>query len=194
MTQQDEAVRTRCVAWQIVQTWQAAEWCRLVESRTGIDLSGSVAGAIDGAPFRIEYAIACGADWRTRSARITQWGGTQPPRQWAIACDAGRWTIDGVDVPALAGATDLDLGFSPSTNTLPIRRLGLAVGEAAVIHTAWLRFPDFGFVRGEQRYTRTAEHVYRYESGTYAADIAVDEAGLVTDYDEWRRIGSAAVR
>lgn len=194
MTQQDEAVRTHCVAWQIVQTWQAAEWCRLVESRTGIDLSGSVAGAIDGAPFRIDYAIACGVDWRTRSARITQWSGTQPPRQWAIACDAGRWTIDGVDVPALAGATDLDLGFSPSTNTLPIRRLGLAVGEAAVIHTAWLRFPDFGFVRGEQRYTRTAEHVYRYESGTYAADIAVDEAGLVTDYDEWRCIGSAPVR
>ncbi|AYQ43004.1 transcriptional regulator [Burkholderia aenigmatica] len=194
MTQQDEAVRTRCVAWQIVQPWQAAEWCRLVESRTGIDLSGSVSGAIDGAPFRIDYTIACGADWLTRSARITQWGGTQPPRQWAIACDAGRWTIDGVDVPALAGATDLDLGFSPSTNTLPIRRLGLSVGEAAVIHTAWLRFPDFEFVRGEQRYTRTAAHVYRYESGTYAADIAVDEAGLVTDYDEWRRIGSASVR
>ena len=50
------------------------------------------------------------------------------------------------------------------------------------------------FVRGEQRYTRTAEHVYRYESGTYAADIAVDEAGLVTDYDEWRRIGAAPAR
>ncbi|MBX4145338.1 putative glycolipid-binding domain-containing protein, partial [Ralstonia pickettii] len=39
-----------------------------------------------------------------------------------------------------------------------------------------------------------AEHVYRYESGTYAADIAVDEAGLVTDYDEWRRIGAAPAR
>ena len=194
MTQQDEAVRTRCVAWQIVQTWQAAEWCRLVESRTGIGLSGSVSGAIDGAPFRVDYAISCGADWLTRAARIRQWGGTRPPRQRDIACDAGRWTIDGVDVPALAGATDIDLGFSPSTNTLPIRRLGLAVGEAAVIHTAWLRFPEFEFVRGEQRYTRTAEHVYRYESGTYAADIAVDEAGLVTDYDEWRRIGAAPAR
>lgn len=159
MTQQDDAVRTRCVAWQIVQTWQAAEWCRLVESRTGIDLSGSVSGAIDGSPFRIDYAIACDADWLTRSARITQWDGTQPPRQWDIRRDAGRWTVNGIDVPALAGATDLDLGFSPSTNTLPIRRLGLAVGDAAVIHTAWLRFPDVAFVRGEQRYTRTAEHV-----------------------------------
>ncbi|WP_175941677.1 putative glycolipid-binding domain-containing protein [Burkholderia pyrrocinia] len=191
MTQQDEAVRTRCVAWQIVQTWQAAEWCRLVETRAGIDLSGSVSGGIDGTPFRIVYAIACGADWLTRSARVTRWIGTLPPQQLDLACDGGRWTIDGVDAPALAGATDIDLGFSPSTNTLPIRRLALAVGDAAVIHTAWLRFPDFVIVRGEQRYTHTAPHVYRYESGTYAADIAIDEAGLVTDYDEWRRIGAA---
>lgn len=191
MTQQDEAMRTRCVAWQIVQTWQAAEWCRLAETRTGVDLSGSVSGAIDGTPFRIDYAIACGADWLTRSARVTRWIGTLPLQQLDIACDGERWTIDGIDAPMLAGATDIDLGFSPSTNTLPIRRLALAVGDSAVIHTAWLRFPDFVIVRGEQRYTRTAPLVYRYESGTYAADIAIDEAGLVTDYDEWRRIGAA---
>ncbi|RXV69479.1 hypothetical protein D1006_31045 [Burkholderia stabilis] len=191
MTQQDEAGRTRCVAWQVVKTWQSAEWCRLVESRTGIDLSGSVSGAIDGTPFRIDYAIACGTDWLTRSARVVRWVGTLPPQQLDIACEGGRWTIDGVDTPALAGATDIDLGFSPSTNTLPIRRLALAVGDSATIRTAWLHFPDFDLVRGEQRYTRTARHVYRYESGTYAADIAIDDAGLVTDYDEWRRVGAA---
>ncbi|WP_322039138.1 putative glycolipid-binding domain-containing protein [Burkholderia diffusa] len=190
MTQRDEAARTRCVAWQNTQTWQAAEWCRLVETHAAIDLLGAVAGAIDGTPFRVDYAIACGADWLTRSAHVTYWLGAAPPRQLAIERDASRWTIDGVDAPALAGATDIDLGFSPSTNTLPIRRLGLAVGASAVIHTAWLRFPAFEIVRGEQRYARTAEHVYRYESGTYAADIAVDDAGLVTDYDEWRRIGA----
>ncbi|UVE57117.1 putative glycolipid-binding domain-containing protein [Burkholderia sp. EMB26] len=190
MTQLNDARRTHCVAWQIVQTWQAAEWCRLDESKTGIALSGAVTGALDGTPFRIDYAIACGADWLTRSARVTRWTGTAPPRQWDIACDAGQWTIDGVEAPMLAGATDIDLGFSPSTNTLPIRRLALAVGESAEIRTAWLRFPGFDIVRGEQRYARTAPHVYRYESGTYAADIGTDDAGLVTDYDEWRRIGA----
>ncbi|UTV57940.1 putative glycolipid-binding domain-containing protein [Burkholderia arboris] len=190
MTQRNEATRTHCVAWQIVQTWQAAEWCRLVESPAGIDLSGSVSGAIDGTPFRIDYAIACGIDWLTRAARVTRWSGTAPPRQMDIACEAGQWTIGGADAPALAGATDIDLGFSPSTNTLPIRRLALAVGESAAIRTAWLRFPDFDLVRGEQRYTHTAPRMYRYESGTYAADLGIDDAGLVTDYDEWRRIGA----
>lgn len=194
MTQPDEAARTRCVAWQIERSWQAVEWCRLAESRTGIDLSGSVAGVLDGTPFRVDYAIACDADWLTRSVRVNDWLGTAPPRQRDIRCEAGRWTIDGAAAPALDGATDIDLGFSPSTNTLPIRRLGLEVGASAVIRTAWLRFPDFDIVCGEQRYARTAKNVYRYESGAYAADIAIDDAGLVTDYDEWRRIGATRSR
>ncbi|MDN7942992.1 putative glycolipid-binding domain-containing protein [Burkholderia multivorans] len=189
MTQRHEAPHTHCVAWQIAQTWHAAEWCRLVDGRDGIELSGSVAGAIDGTPFRVDYAIACDADWLTRSARVTRWIGAAA-RQIDLRCDGGRWTIDGVDAPALDGATDVDLGFSPSTNTLPIRRLALKVGDAAAIRTAWLRFPAFDIVRGEQRYTRIAPNAYRYESGTYAADLTVDAAGLVIDYDEWRRIGA----
>jgi hypothetical protein len=38
------------------------------------------------------------------------------------------------------GCLDIDLGFSPSTNLLPIRRLTLAVGEAATVRAAWLPF------------------------------------------------------
>ncbi|PRD88342.1 hypothetical protein C6P76_10395 [Burkholderia multivorans] len=189
MTQRHEPTHTHCVAWQIAQTWHAAEWCRLVDGRDGIELSGNVAGAIDGTPFRVDYAIACDADWLTRSARVTRRIGAAA-RQIELRCDGGRWTIDGVDAPALDGATDVDLGFSPSTNTLPIRRLALKVGDAAAIRTAWLRFPAFDIVCGEQRYTRIAPNAYRYESGTYAADLTVDAAGLVIDYDEWRRIGA----
>ncbi|MGU7771984.1 hypothetical protein ACV229_17665 [Burkholderia sp. MR1-5-21] len=42
--------------------------------------------------------------------------------------------------------------------------------------------------------TRRDTHRYRYASGTYQADIAIDEAGLVIDYDEWRRIGATSPR
>ena len=37
----------------------------------------------------------------------------------------GSWTIDGQAARSLKGCSDIDLGCSPSTNTLPIRRLGL---------------------------------------------------------------------
>ena len=52
MTQRNEARRTHCVAWQIVQTWQAAEWCRLDESPTGNALAGGGVGGGEAPPGR----------------------------------------------------------------------------------------------------------------------------------------------
>lgn len=83
----------------------------------------------------------------------------------------------------MAGCIDLDLNFSPSTNLLPIRRLGLAVGQEAAARAAWLRFPSFTLEPLDQRYRRIDAATYRYESaGGFAADLAVDAAGVVTRY------------
>ena len=113
-------------------------------------------------------------------------------RTVALERDAkGNWTVDGVAVKALKGCTDVDLGCSPSTNTLPIRRLRLGVGASQKIQAAWLRFPDFTVVKAAQTYTRLDEYTYRYKSGTFEADLDVDDDGLVTTYAEWRRTGVA---
>ena len=81
------------------------------------------------------------------------------------------------------------MSSQPPHALLEVRNLQVSFGGQAVVHGV-----DFDIVRGEQRYARTAKNVYRYESGTYAADIAIDDAGLVTDYDEWRRIGATRSR
>jgi hypothetical protein len=79
---------------------------------------------------------------------------------------------------------DIDLGFSPSTNLLPIRRLKLAVGEEAEVRAAWLSFPSLRFELLSQMYRREAERTYRYESGggTFVRTLEVNAAGLVTSY------------
>jgi hypothetical protein len=78
------------------------------------------------------------------------------------------------------GCTDIDL-ISASTNTIPIRRLGLAVGETAEVGAAWLRFP-VSTLSLEQRYTRLEEGLYRYESGGgRSSQTRVNGAGFVTD-------------
>ena len=92
---------------------------------------------------------------------------------------------------ALKGCTDVDLGCSPSTNTLPIRRLRLGVGASQKIQAAWLRFPDFTIVKAAQTYTRLDEFTYRYASGTFEAELTVDDDGLVAAYADWRRTGVA---
>jgi hypothetical protein len=85
---------------------------------------------------------------------------------------------------ALDGAVDVDLGVTPSTNTLPIRRLGLEIGEHADLVVAWVRFPDLAVERSDQRYTRLAENTYRYASGSFSRDIEADDLGLVTSYPD----------
>ena len=84
----------------------------------------------------------------------------------------------------MMGCTDIDLNFSPSTNLLPIRRLGLAVGEASDVKAAWLRFPSFRLEPLAQQYRRLDELTYRYESagGQFVAELKVDPSGFVVDY------------
>src|SRR5207247_1457892 len=84
--------------------------------------------------------------------------------------------------PDLQGCLDVDLGFTPATNTLPIRRLGLEPGGAAYIRAAWGLLPDLTVRAAAQRYDRLAERRYRYSSGPFASTLDVDEHGLVLDY------------
>ncbi len=92
--------------------------------------------------------------------------------------------MNGTECPAVAGCIDIDLGFSPSTNLLPIRRLALSVGEEAKVKAAWLPFPSLEFEVLSQIYRRDAERTYRYESGggIFVSVLEVNAAGLVTSY------------
>ena len=99
--------------------------------------------------------------------------------------------MDGAPVRALKGCTDVDLGCSPATNTLPIRRLRLAVGASHTIRAAWVRFPELVVEKAAQTYTRLDEFTYRYASGTFEAELTVDDDGLVAGYAVWRRTAVA---
>jgi uncharacterized protein len=91
--------------------------------------------------------------------------------------------MNGDEVPAVQGCTDVDLNFSPATNLLPIKRLKLDIGESKTVRVAWLRFPSFSLELLEQVYTRKSDFVYNYRSTTgFEADITVDRFGLPVEY------------
>lgn len=87
----------------------------------------------------------------------------------------------------VAGALDIDLGFTPVTNTLPIRRLALAVGASAPVQSAWLRFPELRFERLDQTYTRESELGFRYHATVggqpFVARLDTDAFGRVLRYE-----------
>ena len=111
-----------------------------------------------------------------------------------ISVDSNHhWRLKKEECADVTGCLDLDLNFSPLTNTLPIRRLNLAVGREAKVRAAWLRFPSFKLEPLEQLYRRVKTSKYRYENagGRFSAELEVDKAGLVIDYPNFWRVEDA---
>lgn len=188
--------------------WQSSddpghEWCSLDDGSAGsagpadpaqpAQIRGTVVLAAEGVPWRITYAIDLGQAGITRHVTVTAEGSRLEPVALELSHDGrGRWTQadTGAVVVDDPNALDIDLAFSPSTNSLPIRRLGLAVGERREIAVAWVLFPSFEVVNGSQTYERLGELAWRYESASFKAELTVDEHGLVDTYFDWRAIAS----
>ena len=168
---------------------------------------GDVHLAHEGRPVHVQYQLGWDAGWRTRFLGVVAKERPGEVRVLSLRVGAdGRWqrSLETVgderlveeyrDAPALAGLVDVDLGCTPLTNTLPIRRLALAVGASAEVTAAWVRFPELTVEPLPQRYTRLGERRYRYESGggPFRAELAVDDLGLVTRYEGgWERVAVA---
>jgi uncharacterized protein len=166
------------------------EWAQGTADETESRLYGTAIFVYEGKPCCLEYLIECDAEGETVSAEIVGEAGDDIIEIEISVDGDGNWTLDGQQIPEVKGCIDIDLNFSPVTNTLPIRRLNLGVGESREVSAAWLRFPSFTLERLDQIYTRLDENTYRYESGggKFTRDITVTEFGLATEYpDYWTR-------
>ena len=181
---------TRRVTWRRSDEIAADELCTLTVRDGGLSLIGTVLGAdAAGTPLRTEYRVFADGTGMTTAVHVRDLHGFAQ-RTLSITRDAkGGWTVDGAPVRELKGCTDIDLGCSPATNTLPIRRLRLGIGSSHTIKAAWVRFPELVVVQASQTYTRLDEFTYRYASGTFEAELTVDDADLVTSYAAWQRTG-----
>ena len=147
-------------------------------------LVGSAVFAHEARACRLDYSVICDGAWRTVSASVRGWIGTDDVEVDVAVTAPGQWTLNGGECADVAGCVDVDLNWSPSTNLLPIRRLRLAPGQEASVRAAWLRFPSLALEPLDQRYRRLDESRYRYESagGSFVAVLDVNDAGLVIHY------------
>jgi hypothetical protein len=156
----------------------------------GWRLRGQVVLPIDGEPSHISYRVELDPAWRTRRTEITV-EQDRATRQVVLVADGeGTWTVEGAPGEPLDGCIDVDLGFTPATNTLQIRRLGLAVGDSHTLPVAWLAFPELTLQPLTQTYTRLADDRWRYASEGFTAELAVDPGGYVLRYgdDLWTAV------
>ena len=178
------------ILWQRVD-WPGHEHLHVEQDADGGNrLTGVAVFLSEQGTCRMDYYVECDQRWRTRRCQVDGWLGERKIETVVEATPDGGWLLNSVPLKDVRDCVDVDLNFSPCTNTLPIRRLQLKVGQSAIVGAAWLRFPEFTLERLEQVYTRTGDLTYRYESrdGAFRRDLAVDAQGIVVDYPGiWRR-------
>ena len=158
--------------------------CQLVALDDGWRLSGMAVFNQDGRPCALGYEVDADARWSSRGARVRGSWGTERVDVTILAAPGGRWHLNGAEQPAVSGCIDVDLGFTPATNLLQLRRVALDIGRTADVPVAWLAFPELTLERLEQRYRRLAQDTYDYQAPgvPYEAHLKVNELGFVTLY------------
>lgn len=158
--------------------------CRLFKLANGWRLCGAAVFWDAGRPCHFDYEVAVDATWKTRNAHVSGYLGNKPIQLRISSARNGGWRVGTELRENIAGCIDVDLGFTPATNLIVLRRLSLKVGESAEAPAAYLELPRMRWVKLPQSYRRISRGAYEYESPTvgYAGTLEVSPVGAVTHY------------
>lgn len=147
----------------------------------------------DGEPFRLAYRLGWNNAGILRQAELEASKGSHRHSLSLNADGYGRWWgSQGEHIPDLDGCLDIDIWPTPLTNSFPIWRSHLSIGQRREYKMAWVSAPDLAVEAKPQAYTRLEERLYLFESldgSGFKAKLPVDDNGFVTDYPElFRRV------
>jgi hypothetical protein len=144
-------------------------------------------------PFRLSYRLTWDERWQLGDAELVV-ATERGVQSLSLRTDGhGHWRHgDGRVRDDLDGCRDVDIWPTPFTNSFPIRREPMTVGERRQFRMAWIFAPDLTIRAQPQAYTRLADRLYLFENldgSGFRAELQVDEDGLVIDYpDLFRRV------
>ena len=160
--------------------------CCLFRLANGWRLSGSAVFREQRRNCHFTYEVTTDRDWKTREARVSGYLGRRAIELRIRPGRSGQWRINDQARKGMADCIDVDLGFTPATNQVAVRRLALPIGERAEAPAAYVQFPRMNLVRLPQTYQRTGRNTYFYESPTasYSGTLRVLPSGAVRDYPD----------
>jgi hypothetical protein len=198
----------RLIVWRGVEEW-LAEAAQIELTDRGLRASGTQVGAHP-APYRVDYRLDASDGFVTRELDLTAVGEGWSRRLLLRHDGSGGWSANVEDdgdppggawdgeLPDLSDALDIDIGFSPLTNSMPILRheLHRQVGSTDFV-MAWVSIPDLRVTASKQRY----EHVRADDGGAtvrflevedeFTAELELDSDGLLVFYPALsRRVAS----
>ncbi|MDP8968932.1 MAG: putative glycolipid-binding domain-containing protein [Actinomycetota bacterium] len=175
-------------AWRHRDAREGFESVFLRADRPGYRLEGHTAAVEEGQAWAVRYVIALDEHWTTRTARVWGWSLKGEHEVWLEADGSGRWQVNARAAPELDGCLDVDLESSACTNTIPVNRLRLRVGESVEAPAAYVRALDLRVERLEQQYARVDDdgthqrYDYRCPAFDFECRVVYDDSGLVLEY------------
>ncbi|WP_424463441.1 putative glycolipid-binding domain-containing protein [Pseudoclavibacter helvolus] len=145
-------------------------------------ISSPAASAASPAPAHLEYLLETDPVLRTRLVSLRR---PESGESLTLTSNGrGDWRVGDRAAPELSGALDVDIRATPLTNTLPMRRLGLEVGEDREIQVAYIDTDTFTVFLHRQRYRRLSRTRYLFQTvdGSFEREITTDEQGFVVSY------------
>ena len=175
-------------AWQLIGAYTGFEVTRFSTTGDQITLHGTSLGVEAGTIWNLDYAIDLDSNWHVQRAVVNDRAGLR----LVVETDgAGRnWRVNGEPRPDLDGYLDFDLEASAVTNTIPVHRLALAVGDKGQSAAAYVRTNGLKVERLAQTYRRIQGKdgfiAFDYESPRFGYHDVLHFArdGLVVEYPE----------
>lgn len=104
-------------------------------------LKGTIISKIGKRGYTYQYTIYTDRLFKARRVRVSEVTSSYA-RNLSIDFIGPAVLVNGKIRPDLVSCSDVDFEVSPATNTLPIKRLGLGLGQRAEVSVAWVRFPS----------------------------------------------------
>lgn len=162
-----------------------------IEKEEMTTVKGYITGEGFGKPWLVRYTLTLNPRWEAQTVFIE----VMSEQNYTIELyknDLQQWLNEkGEHLEAFDGCVDVDISFTPFTNSLPINRLQLTKGEGQNISVVWVDIKNGDVKRVKQRYLNKGSRIYKYENehSGYISELIVDDEGYVVDYPGvWQKI------
>ena len=164
--------------------YSSLENCLVTTTDAGSEITSTIVGYQNNKHYRVLYRILTNPLWETIFFEIDSRHSNQQQTISYTGDGKGNWTGHGKEIIEFKGCIDIDIPLTPFTNTLPINRLKLAIGQEQEIKVIYLDLLEQEIRVVRQKYRRISDTEYHYQNvpNDFEAKIRVDERGFVIDY------------